>query len=373
MRVTLATLVTAAIAFMGKSAVTGFVERAQSVEQLSVSPSGRVYAATRAGIFTAGPKAPTLHYLRCGWLGTPVTMVAADARNALLVWAGLEMPNALTTNLLESRDAGRTWHPVVGLPPPNYVLSTRGAIYATHDWKTLWVNRSGHAADWEKRPLKLPEIEAGGRVRVFPGLMAASSEHPGLVMLAVSYGISGIQPGRETWRGALYRTRDFGETWERVSIPLQYLAEHDAGEQIHDIAMIPGSPEIVAVAALWGLLISSDEGRHWRRLKCPWGEDTKVAGAPTVPPTIYLVADGGLYASEDLGLTWRLARGAVSCIAISPADPRTIYAASRGGKWWERATRRYISVEGGIHRSQDGGRTWRRLRYSFLPIGPRGR
>jgi hypothetical protein len=357
MRVTLATLVTAAVAFLGKSAVTGFVERAQSVEQMSVSPSGRVYVATRAGLFAADPETTTLRYLRCGSLGTPVTTVTADARNAALVWAGPEMPNAAATNLLESRDAGRTWHPIAGLPPPNYVLSTRSAIYATSDWKTLWVNRSGEVGDWEKRPLNLPRIDATGRGAVSPGLMAASSEQPGVVILADEYGISEIQASREAWRGVLYRTRDFGETWERVTIPLLVDVEHEAREQIHDIAIIPGSPQIVAVAAWWGLLISFDEGRHWRRLERPLGEHATVVGAPTVPPTIYLLVDDRLYASDDLGLTWRDSRGAVSCIATDPTDPRRIYAGS-----WR-----------GVYRSQDGGRTWRQLSYSFLPMGPRGR
>ncbi len=358
MRVTLATLVTAGIAFMGRYAVTDFAERAQSIEQLSVSPSGRVYVATRAGLFAAGPGTTILRYLRCGSLGRPATMVVADVRNAMLVWAGLQMPNALTTNLLESRDAGRTWHPVAGLPPPDYVLSTRSAIYAKHDhaFETLWVDRSGEVGDWEKRPLKLPRTEARGRVRAFPYLLAASSKQPGVVMLAVEYGISGTEAGEETWRGALCRTRDFGETWEKVTIPLLVDVEYDSGEQIDDIAIIPGSPEIVAVATWWGLLVSSDEGRHWRRLKRPEGGDPRVAGAPTVPPTIYLLVENQLYASEDLGVTWRALRSAVSCIAVDPTDPRRIYAGSRRG----------------VYRSQDGGRTWHRFSYSFLPFGHRG-
>ena len=354
MRVALATLVAGTIAVGATFAVTSFVERAHSVEQLSVSPSGRVYAATRAGIFVANPRRRTLRYLRYGWPGTPAAAVVADARNAMLVWADLG------TNHLESRNAGRTWREVAGLPPSENqwsvarMVSTKGGVYVTSGWPpddTLWVNRSGDAGDWEKRPLKLPKIEARGRVRVLPSRMAASSEHPGLVMLAVEYGVSGIEAGLETWRGALYRTRDFGETWERVSIPL--LVEDDAGEQIDDIAIVPGSPEIVAVATWWGLLISSDEGRHWRRVKRPEGEHPRVAGAPTVPPTIYLLVVNRLYASEDLGLTWRDTRAMGSCIAISPANPRTIYTGSLGG---------------GAYRSQDGGRTWHRLGYSFLPI-----
>jgi len=402
-RIALATLIVGAVALWAKSAVTGFVQGAQSVEGLSVSPSGRVYAATGAGIFAAGPKSTTLRYLRCGSLGTPATMVVADARNVALVWAGLAVPNALTTNLLESRDASKTWHPVAGPPPPDDVLSTSSAIYAKHDhdFETLWVNRSGQVGDWAKRPLKLPKIEAGGRVRVFANLMAASSQHPGLVMLAAEYGVSGtpaggearrgpkaeshgvrpgdtsaIPAGGETWRGALYRTRDFGDTWERVSIPL--LVEGDASEQIDDIAIIPGSPEIVAVATWWGLLISSDEGRHWRRLKRPQGEHPKVFGAPTVPPTIYLLVEGQLYASGDLGRTWKDMRGGVSCIAISPAAPRTIYAGSRRGgvvRRWEEGRGTYIDykpAQGGVYRSQDGGRSWRRLTYSFVPFGDPG-
>jgi hypothetical protein len=392
-RIVLAVLIVAALVLWARFAVLGFIERAQSVAALSVSPSGRVYAATGAGIFAAGPKSTTLRYLRCGSLGTPATTVVADARNAALVWAGLAMANALTTRLVESRDAGSTWHPVAGLPPADYILSAPSAIYAKHDhaFDTLWVNRSGQVGDWERRPLKLSKVEAQGRVRVSPSVMAASSERPGLVMLAAECRITepaagategrdlralqpapprgafAPQPAAETWRGALFRTRDFGSTWQSVPMPL--LVENNAGEQIDDIAIIPGKPEIVAAATWWGFLISSDEGDHWRRLKRPQGEHPEVSGAPTVPPTIYLLVEGGLYASHDLGRTWRDVRGGVECIAVSPADPRTIYAGSWDGQWWDRKLRRDVAVTGGVYRSRDAGKTWRRLRYSYLPFG----
>jgi hypothetical protein len=368
MRILFAVLVIGALALWARLAAGAFVEGAQNVTALSVSPSGRLYAATRAGIFAADPKSDTLRYLRCGSWGQPASTVVADARNPALLWAGIARPDTGITELVESRDAGRSWHPVTGAPSDGYVLSTGSAIYGRqgHGFN-IWVNRSGNEGDWRKRPLKLPKIEAAGRVRVFPGVMAASATDPGLILVGVEYSIGATREQGETWRGALFRSRDFGATWERVSIPLS--VENNAGEQIDDIAIIPGNPEIIAIATWWALLISSDEGRHWRRLERPQGEHPEVSGAPALPPTIYLLVEGGLYASQDLGRTWRDVRGGVECIAISPADSRTIYTALWQGQWWDRKLRRDVAVTGGIYRSRDGGKTWRRLRYSYPLIG----
>jgi len=198
-RVVLALLVIGAIAVWAIFAATSLVKGAQSVEALSVSPSGRIYAATRGGVFAAGPKSTTLRYLRCGSVGRAASMVEADARDDRLVWTGLQVPDSLVTNLLESRDAGRTWHAVAALPPHGCVLSTRSAIYAYDpDPRTLWVNRSGAAGGWQKRPLRLPRIKASGRVRVFRKVIAASSQHPGLVMLAAECEVSAVSAGGAT-------------------------------------------------------------------------------------------------------------------------------------------------------------------------------
>ncbi len=77
---------------------------------------------------------------------------------------------------------------------------------------------------------------------------------------------------------------------------------------------------------------------------------TGFAVSPADPKTIYAAVRDGLFKSTDGGTTW-LALGKgwrnLAAVALNPKDPNVVFIAT---------------AEGTIFRSPDGGKTWERQR-----------
>lgn len=125
-----------------------------------------------------------------------------------------------------------------------------------------------------------------------------------------------------------------------------------------------------------GVWVSSDSGAHWRSLGLE-GTDRigRIAIDPADERRIFVAAVGplfapggerGVYLTKDGGQTWsRVLQGAndttgASDVLIDPLDSRRVYAVM-----WDHFrqpfTRRYGGRGSGIYRSENGGRTWKRL------------
>jgi len=129
--------------------------------------------------------------------------------------------------------------------------------------------------------------------------------------------------GRNEQRG-VFRTRDGGETWERV------LFLSDSVGAI-DLSMNPENP-----AELYAAM--------WRGERKPW---TMISGA----------MEGGVYKTTDGGDTWTklengLPRGLIGKIgvAVSPANPNRVWAIVEAEE-----------SEVGLYRSDDAGGSWRKV------------
>ncbi|MCH7491294.1 MAG: hypothetical protein IID05_11440, partial [Gemmatimonadetes bacterium] len=139
-----------------------------------------------------------------------------------------------------------------------------------------------------------------------------------------------------SWGDGVYKSSDGGETWQNMGLR----DSHHIGR----IAIHPSNSDIVFVAAIGHL----------------WGPND----------------ERGLYLTEDGGATWTRVLQAdehtgVVDVAIDPSDPSVVYAAT-----YQRRRRPYGFHGGGpgsaLHKSTDGGRTWRRLT-AGLPPGDVGR
>ena len=122
--------------------------------------------------------------------------------------------------------------------------------------------------------------------------------------------------------------------------------------------------------ALGGLYRTDDRGLSWRLLSGPhsWDDPKALLVAPADPSRLYLAArehwsqergtsPGGVFASRDGGLTWTqvLSDKFIQALAVDPGDPDTIYAGGTDHPYHDDA------IGLGVLRSRDGGRTWEPL------------
>ncbi len=135
-----------------------------------------------------------------------------------------------------------------------------------------------------------------------------------------------------------------------------------------------------------GVYRSDDGGKSFRNLGLKESEHiAKIVVDPTDSDVVYVASQGplwsgggerGLYKSADGGANWELILSAgeytgVTDIVLDPLDPKVMYAATH-----QRMRTVWALINGGpesgIHKSTDGGATWKQLR-SGLPGGEKGK
>ena len=169
---------------------------------------------------------------------------------------------------------------------------------------------------------------------------------------------------------ALFRSRDGGLKWERLSVEL---AETCPAVQIPRVTALLVDPvehnNIWAGIEVDGVRRSRDGGNTWEvvtgGLTDPDIHNLAVIAGP--PKTLLTITPREVFASTDDGTTWE-PQGAGSqvspyycrAIAVAQGDPEVVYMGNGDGA--------YGSL-GAIHRSRDRGRTWESLP---LPVEPNG-
>lgn len=135
-----------------------------------------------------------------------------------------------------------------------------------------------------------------------------------------------------------------------------------------------------------GIYKSEDDGKSWKNMGLKNSEHiSKIIVHPTNSDIIWVAAQGplwskagerGLYKSVDGGKTWEKTLGdnkwtGVTDLVIDPRDPNTLYAAT-----WQRQRTVATLMDGGsgsgLHKSTDGGNTWKKLSKG-IPDGDKGK
>ncbi|MDJ0908196.1 MAG: hypothetical protein QNI99_03315 [Woeseiaceae bacterium] len=219
------------------------------------------------------------------------------------------------------------------------------------------------------------------------GCLTLDPNNPNTIWVGTGENISGRHAG---YGSGLYRSRDGGQSWENMGL--------EDSERIGMIRIDPRDSNTIFVAAqgpLWsgggdrGLYKSTDGGETWRKVlgEGLGNDDTdddytgvsEVHMDPRNPDVMYAVSwqrmrnvavlmDGGpgtgIHKSEDGGETWRELTSGLpeenmgkTGIAVSPQNPDVVY-----------ATIELHNREGGFWRSEDGGESWEK-RNDYLSSG----
>ena len=169
------------------------------------------------------------------------------------------------------------------------------------------------------------------------------------------------------WAGVeidgLWRSPDLGESWEKRSEGLSSM-------DIHDFAIVPGSPRTLLASTNNDLNLSHDEGKTWTpqnvKAQFPHAYCRGLKQHEDDPRTLFLGngngppgSVGSLQISHDGGKSWQQAplsqapNSTIWTFATHPALPDLIFAAS---------------VNGYLYRSEDGGSNWTKSPHEFGEI-----
>ncbi len=179
--------------------------------------------------------------------------------------------------------------------------------------------------------------------------------------------------------GGVWKTTNAGVTWTPLFDEMDHLS-------IGDVALEPGNPDVIyvgtgegnprnSVSFGNGVYKSTDGGKTWKHLGMAGSERiTRIVIDPKNPQNVYVAALGhifgphgerGVYVSRDSGASWEKTlyiddRHGAADIDMDPENPNLLYAAmwSFDRKPW---THRSGSEEGGVFKSVDAGRTWKKI------------
>jgi photosystem II stability/assembly factor-like uncharacterized protein len=172
------------------------------------------------------------------------------------------------------------------------------------------------------------------------------------------------------------RSTDLGETWTDCSAGLIELAEQpnlkskivsdttaEGMLDVHAVTINPTDPDAVFLAVRMGLFRSADHGKTWKDMEVgrfsptTYGRDIRVSAAE--PGTMYSALsvaasshEGGVYRSDDGGKSWKRfdkvqVHGTIMSVGLHAADPAQVYIGAR--------------YNGEVFGTRDAGKTWQAM------------
>jgi photosystem II stability/assembly factor-like uncharacterized protein len=181
--------------------------------------------------------------------------------------------------------------------------------------------------------------------------------------------------------GGVWKSTDYGRTWNPIF-------DDEDTQSVGAIAVAPSDSNIVYIASGEGLhrpdlsvgdgiYRSTDAGKTWTHLGLQGGEQIPALVVdPTNPNRLFAAVLGhpygpneerGIFRSEDGGKSWKKVlykdeRTGGSDVILDPKNPHIVYASmweDTLGPWED--GNQYSGTHGGLFKSIDGGTTWKQL------------
>ncbi|MGE5322441.1 MAG: transcriptional regulator [Actinomycetota bacterium] len=186
----------------------------------------------------------------------------------------------------------------------------------------------------------------------------------------------------------IYRTRDGGDNWERISPE-----NHAEIKNVESVAIDPRNPQVI-YAGTWHLpWKTEDGGKTWHNIKKGVIDDSDVFSIvidSLNPASVYISACSGIYRSQSAGELFRKIQGIpyaarrTRMLRMDPSNHTIVYAGTTEGLWkttdgganWNRTTSNRVIINdvlvdprrpsrvllatdrGGVLASNDGGITF---------------
>jgi photosystem II stability/assembly factor-like uncharacterized protein len=291
----------------------------------------------------------------------------------------------VTTNdyIYKSRDGGRTWaniskgmshSRVIAMAvdpsyPATVYAGTKGdAVYKSYDGGQRWASMRSGLDDatissvvnqfvfdpydsnhiFVATTMGIFETKSGG------GSWTKRMEGMKEVLMVVTLGMDPTRPAilYAGTSGGVYKTVNEGGHWEKVNnglVPPEMIKSSRA-LNVTSIHVDPFQPDTVYAATLAGLFKTTDGAKSWIRIGEALSDQMIVAMIldRSKKGVIYIAGRDGVHRSGDGGMTWKTLNNGftstnVRSIAQSATDPERFYAGTNGS---------------GLYRSKDAGETW---------------
>jgi len=277
--------------------------------------------------------APAASWRPIGPYGGDARSLAADPSNPDRILLGTS-----SSQLFVSNDGGYTWSQLARVGDGDHYVVDHIVFDPAHPatvYAAAWsIETDGgdvFRSDDSGRTWRTLAGMHGKSVRSF----ALAPSDPGILVAGALDGV--------------FRSRDRGEHWQRISPP-----GHPEIKNIESLAIDARDPEVI-YAGTWHLPWKTvDGGRTWSSIKEGVIDDSDVFSIildPHDPSVLYASACTGIYKSEDAGAHFRKVQGIpksarrTRVLRQHPIDPNMVYAGTTEGLW--------VSI--------NAGQTWRRV------------
>ncbi len=266
--------------------------------------------------------------------GGDVRSLGADPADSRHIYLGTS-----DGHIFGSRDAGEHWQ-ILGRAGPRLDAVVTAILVDPRDARVLY------AATWTQDP-----AAGGGAFRSSDGgytwqpaglsgqevrALAQAPSNPDILVAGTLEGV--------------YRTRDAGKRWERISPE-----GHEEIRNLDSVATDPRNPDIIYVGTFHLPWKTTDGGRRWTPIHEGMIDDSDVMSIlvdRANPHRLYASACSGIYRSENGGALWKKIQGIpfsarrTHVIVQDPHRAAIVYAATTEGLWktanagasWQRVT-----------------------------------